>query len=131
MLIAFAGGALVLLVAMWGSKALLRLANGQGTGIMLDTSLDGRVLAFSAGVSLLTAALFGLMPALRSTRVELATALRSSGRNVAGSGGRFSAGRVLVVAQVAMSVLLLVGTGMLLRSMQQLNKAMWAPTANT
>ncbi|MEO7995909.1 MAG: ABC transporter permease [Gemmatimonadaceae bacterium] len=123
LIIALAGGALGLVVAMWGSKGLLRLANGQGTGIMLDTSLDSRVLAFSAVVSLFTAALFGLMPALRSTRVELATALRSSGRNVTGAGGKFSAGRLLVVAQVSMSVLLLVGTGMLLRSMQHLDNA--------
>lgn len=123
LLIAFAGGALGLVVATWGSKGLLKLANGQGTGIMLDTSLDGRVLAFSATVSLLTAALFGLIPALRSTRVELATALRSSGRNVTGTGGKFSAGRLLVVAQVSLSVLLLVGTGMLLRSMQRLDNA--------
>lgn len=123
MLIAFAGGALGLVVATWGSKGLLKLANGENNGIMLDTSLDARILGFSAGVSLLTAALFGLMPALRATRVELATALRSSGRNVTGTGGRFSAGRMLVVAQVALSVLLLVGTGMLLRSMQQFDNA--------
>lgn len=124
LIIAFAGGTLGLVVATWGSKGLLKLANGQSpSGIMLDTSLNGRVLGFSLVVSLLTAALFGLMPALRSTRVELATALRSSGRNVTGTGGKFSAGRMLVVAQVALSVLLLVGTGMLLRSMQQLDNA--------
>jgi len=123
LIIAFAGGALGLLVATWGSKGLLKLANGQGTGIMLDTSLDARILGFGVVVSLCTAALFGLMPALRATRVELATALRSSGRNVTGAGGKFSAGRMLVVAQVAVSVLLLVGTGMLLRSLQQLDNA--------
>ncbi|MEP6835692.1 MAG: ABC transporter permease, partial [Gemmatimonas sp.] len=123
LIIAVSGGALGLLVATWASKGLLRLANGSGNGIELNTSLDARVLGFSALVSILTAALFGLMPALRSTRVELATALRSSGRNVTGAGGAFSAGRLLVVAQVSMSVLLLVGTGMLLRSMQRLDSA--------
>lgn len=122
-LIAFLGGALGLFVATWCSRGLLYLANNGGTGITLDARLDGRVLAFTATVSLVTAALFGLLPAFRATRVELATALRASGRNVTGTGGRFSIGRLLVVAQVAMSVMLLVGTGMLLRSLQRMNDA--------
>lgn len=123
LIIAIAGGAFGILIAVWASQGLLRLANGTSGNIVLDTSIDARLLAFSAGVSLLTALLFGLLPAFRATRVELATALRSSGRNVAGTGGKFSTGRMLVVAQVAMSVTLLVGTGMLLRSLQQLNNA--------
>lgn len=123
LLIAVAGGALGVLVANWASQALLQLANGRRNGIALDTHADARILVFSALLSLGTAALFGLLPALRATRVELATALRSGGRNVSSGGGKFSTGRMLVVAQVAVSVLLLVGTGMLVRSMQRLERA--------
>jgi hypothetical protein len=81
------------------------------------------VLAFTAALSLATAILFGLVPALRATRVELATAIRAQGRGVSSADrgtGKFGLGQMLVVAQVALSVLLLVGTGMLVRSMQRL-----------
>ena len=92
-------------------------------GAQLDARLDARVLAFTAALSLATAILFGLVPALRATRVELATALRAQGRGVSNAErgtGKFGLGKMLVVAQVALSVLLLVGTGMLVRSMQRL-----------
>jgi predicted permease len=81
------------------------------------------VLTFTAVLSLATAVLFGLVPALRGTRVELAAALRAQGRGVSNAErgtGKFGLGKMLVVAQVALSVLLLVGTGMLVRSMQRL-----------
>jgi len=124
-ILAATGGALGLLVAYWGSRALLSLAGGS-SAIPLDARIDGRVLAFSALLSLLTALLFGLVPALRATRVELATALRTQGRGVAGvhgRPGRVALGKLLVVAQVALSMLLLVGTGMLVRSVQRLQNA--------
>ena len=118
-ILAAAGGALGVLLAIWGSSALIALTEGA----QLDTRLDGRVLAFTAALSLATAILFGLVPALRATRVELATAIRAQGRGVASAErgtGKFGLGKMLVVAQVALSVLLLVGTGMLVRSMQRL-----------
>lgn len=125
-LIALGGGALGLLVAYWGSSALLRIASGGSRPIPLDVHLDGRILAFTAGLSLVTAVLFGLVPALLATRVDLATALRAQGRGVAGATsrpGRLGLGKMLVVAQVALSLLLLVGTGMLVRSTQRLEQA--------
>ncbi|MEP7066242.1 MAG: ABC transporter permease [Gemmatimonadota bacterium] len=118
-LLAVAGGALGVLLAVWGSAALIALTGGA----QVDSKLDGRVLAFTAVLSLATAVLFGLVPALRATRVELAAALRAQGRGVSNAErgtGRFGLGKMLVVAQVALSVLLLVGTGMLVRSMQRL-----------
>ena len=124
-ILAVAGGALGLLVAYWGSATLLHLAGGSSP-IPLDARVDGRVLAFTALLSLVTAVLFGLAPALRATRVELATALRTQGRGVAGMQGRpgkLALGKLLVVAQVALSMLLLVGTGMLVRSTQRLHSA--------
>lgn len=127
MLLAVAGGALGLLVAYWGSAALLRVAGGGTDPIPLDVHVNGRILVFTASLSLLTAVLFGLAPALRATRVDLARALRTWGRGVAGSAdratGRIPIGTLLVVAQVALSLLLLVGTGMLVRTTQQLETA--------
>ena len=125
-ILAIGGGALGLLVALWGSAALLRLASGGGNPIPLDVHMDARVLGFAAGISLLTAILVGLVPALRATRVELATALRTAGRGVTaatGRPGKAALGKALVVAQVALSLLLLVSTGMLLRSIQRLDTA--------
>ena len=118
-IIAIAGGALGVLLAIWGSSALVSLTGGAE----LAAHLDARVLGFTALLSLATAVLFGLVPALRATRVELAEALRAQGRGVSNAErgtGKFGLGKMLVVAQVALSVLLLVGTGMLVRSMQRL-----------
>ena len=121
-----AGGALGLAFAAWGSAALLRLASGGPPLIPLDVRLDGRVLAFTAVLALLTGAVFGLTPALRATRVELAAALRTQGRGVTGAArgpGGWPLGKVLVAAQVGISLILLVGTGMLVRSLQRLESA--------
>ena len=118
-IMAIAGGALGMLLAIWGSSALVSLTGGAE----LAAHLDARVLGFTALLSLATAILFGLVPALRATRVELAEALRAQGRGVSNAErgtGKFGLGKMLVVAQVALSVLLLVGTGMLVRSMQRL-----------
>jgi putative ABC transport system permease protein len=118
-ILALVGGALGLLLAVWGSSAMVALTGGA----QLDAKLDARVLAFSALLSLGTAVLFGLVPAVRGTRVELAAALRAQGRGVSNAErgtGKFGLGKMLVVAQVALSVLLLVGTGMLVRSMQRM-----------
>jgi predicted permease len=121
-ILALIGGALGLLVAYWGSVGLLRLASGGPRPIPLDIRPDGRILAFVAVVSLVTAVLFGLAPALRATRVQLAIALRSQGRSLVGGAGSrlFSPGKVLVIAQVALSVVLLVSTGLLVRSTVEL-----------
>jgi predicted permease len=118
-LLALVGGALGVLLAIWGSSALIAMTGGA----QVEAKLDARVLVFTAAMALATAILFGLVPALRATRVELATALRAQGRGVSNAErgtGKFGLGKMLVVAQVALSVLLLVGTGMLVRSMQRL-----------
>ena len=125
-LLALGGGALGILVALWGTSALLRLAGGGTQPIPLAVPMDGRILGFTALLSLLTAVLFGAIPAIRATRVDLATALKTQGRSgAAGSSrpGRMAIGKLLVTGQVALSLLLLVGAGMLLRSMQRLMAA--------
>ncbi|AHG93891.1 permease (plasmid) [Gemmatirosa kalamazoonensis] len=126
LVLAMAGGALGALVAVWGSGALLRLASPGASPIPLDARVDVRVLAFTAGLAVLTALVFGLAPSLHATRVQLAAALRTQGRGLTGTArgtGRIPLGRLLVVAQVALSTLLLVATGMLVRSTQKLERA--------
>jgi predicted permease len=122
-LLAIVSSVLGLVAAKWGARALLATVGGSSPSpVAIDTMLDGRVLAFTAALTLACVLLFGLLPALRATRVDLATSLRSQGRNLMGAArvGRVPFGRALVVAQIALSMLLLIGGGLLLRSMQQL-----------
>ncbi|MDY7228207.1 ABC transporter permease [Hyalangium rubrum] len=114
LILALAGGALGLLLAMWGLDALLALI-GDGLPRATEVRLDGRVVLFTLGVSVLTGVMFGLVPALQASRADLHGALREGTR---GTGGRAS-GRtraVLVVSQVALALVLLVGAGLFMRS---------------
>ena len=122
-LVAGIAGILGVVTSVWGSRLLLAIAGGSSTPIPLDVAPNGRVVLFTAGVTLLASLVFGLLPALRATRVDVATALRAHGRSLTGSRGRFGrfgAGRALVVGQVALSTLLLIGTGLLARSMTRI-----------
>jgi predicted permease len=103
------GGALGGLLAYW-LRGLLPF--GQ------KAPLDWRVFGFLAGVSMLTGIVFGLLPALRATRVDLAGAMKESSRSVSGSRPVLSKG--LIVLQVAMSLVLLVGAGLFLRTLENL-----------
>lgn len=103
------GGLLGVAVAYW-SKSLLPF--GQ------NTRIDGQVLAFVAAISVLTGVIFGLVPAIRTTRVDLAGAMKESGRSV--TGGRAWLSQGLLVAQVALSIVLLVGAGLFLRTLHNL-----------
>ncbi|MGH7670952.1 MAG: FtsX-like permease family protein, partial [Gemmatimonadaceae bacterium] len=118
--LAVTGAALGLLLAQWGIALLLRFAAGGGNVLPIDTRLDGSVLAFTAALTVATAILFGLAPALRATRVDLAAVLRAQSRGLSGSWHRFGAGRVLVILQVALSLTMLVATGMVVRSLRAL-----------
>ena len=116
------GAGVGLLVAWWGSHALLVLA-GDGSAIPVALTLDLRVLFFTLLVSCLAVMLFGLVPALRASRVELASTMRSSAQSLAGSalghrGQRAPLGKLLIAGQVALSVVLLVGAAMLVRSLR-------------
>jgi predicted permease len=122
-LLSLLGTALGAAVAVWCTGLLLRLASQGPDPIPLDVRLDLRVLGFTLGTAVLTTLLFGLAPAVRATRVDLLTALKPAlGRSgpAGGRGGRFSAGKALVVAQVAVSLLLLTGAGLLVRSLRNL-----------
>jgi len=107
--IAAGGAALGLLVAGLLSRALVALLASGDTAVYLELDPDWRVLGFAAGLTGLTAVLFGLAPAFRATAGGPAEALRSAGRGITAGRNRFQLRRLLVVAQMALSMVLLVG----------------------
>ena len=117
LVLAVIGGGLGLLFAHWGSRALLLLMSRAGQPIGLDVRPDATVLAFSAAVCILVGTLFGLAPAFQATRVDLSRGLKE---NASAGSPRFSLGKVLVSAQVALSLLLLTGAGLFLRTLDNL-----------
>jgi predicted permease len=120
-LLALAGGLLGLLLASWGRDLLLRLRFPGQELAGLQTGVDWRVLGFTLATALLTGLLFGLAPAWQVTRVNLTPALKGAGRGLSlHSRSRLS--RALVVAQVALSLLLLVGAGLFIRTLRNLQQ---------
>jgi predicted permease len=116
LLLAAAGGVLGLFFAWWGSSILLVLVSGDATPIPIDVTPNIRILGFTIAVSLLTAILFGLAPALIATRQNINTALKATSL----ARPRLSLTRPLVVAQVALSLLLLTGAGLLVKTLHNL-----------
>jgi predicted permease len=116
------GGALGLLLASWGTRALIRFVAQGATYTVLDPKPDLAVLAFTLGISLVTAILFGIAPAVRASRTRATASLKANARttaNTAGASGRL-APKIIVVAQVALSLTLLVGAGLFLRTLRNL-----------
>src|SRR5215831_8884139 len=114
-LLSLAGGACGLLVAVWGIKALEKIGAKvlpQLSGIQLDL----RVLAFTAGLSLLTGMIFGLAPALLASAGKLNDSLKKGGRSSGAPSNRRGLRQVLVVSEIALSMVLLVCAGLLIRS---------------
>jgi predicted permease len=112
------GGLLGLLFARWGSAALVNLLGlGQGR-LFVNPPLDHRVLLFTIGVALLTGLIFGLAPALQAARIDPNPTLKDNAGTI--SIGRLRVGKSLIVAQVGISLLLLVGAGLFLRTLYNL-----------
>jgi predicted permease len=116
-LLAGMGGALGLLFAFCGTRAALHMLPGILPRIE-EVSLDGRVLVFTLGLSLFAAIVFGLAPALKGSRVNLVEVLKESGRG--SSGARHRLQRIFVAIEVAMALVLLIGAGLMLRSLSAL-----------
>lgn len=115
------GGLLGLVVAYWSGRALLRLASSTSRPIPLDLPLDWTFAAFGLGLALLTGMLFGLVPALRLSRVNVTSDLKSARRVIgAERARRFPASSLLVTAQVALSLTLLIGAVLFVRTFQNL-----------
>ncbi|HVH89419.1 MAG TPA: ABC transporter permease, partial [Terriglobales bacterium] len=119
-LLGIVGGLAGLAVSMWASSALVRLLGSGRNPLVLSAGIDWRVLSFTAAVSILSGIVFGLMPALAATRVSVAPTLKETGAQASLSGRRFRTGQALVGGQVALSLLLLVASGLLLRTLNRL-----------
>ena len=118
-LLAAVGGLLGLAVAAWTTRFLLGFLPATGTPHLISGSIDYRILVFNFVLSLLTGLLFGLVPALRSTKPNLAPTLKDQVGAVVG-GGSMRLRKGLVIAQVTISILLLVGAGLFIRSLRNL-----------
>jgi putative ABC transport system permease protein len=119
LLLAGCGAALGLVFAHWGSQLLIRQLSTSTNTVFLDMGIDWRVLGFTAGVAAVTALLFGTAPALRASRVQPNEALKDQGRGVIGD-SRFGIGNLLVVVQVALSLILLAAAGLFVRTFTSL-----------
>jgi len=121
LLLAFFAGAGAVLVAVWSRDAFLALADVSAADIGLDAGLDWRVLAYTLSAALATGLLFGAAPAWRAGRADVATQMRGGRGTVGGFGGKLRA--ALVVAQAALSLLLLFGAGLFIESLQRITRA--------
>ncbi|MGH9415757.1 MAG: ADOP family duplicated permease [Terriglobales bacterium] len=120
LLLALGGGALGAALAPLGVRLLLALMGGDGTPLPLTVGVDGPIVVFTAAVAVLVGIGFGLAPAMRSTRVGVASAL-AGGRGGTGR-VRLGADKALVIAQVALSLVLLIGAGLFLRTLTALQR---------
>ena len=120
-LLAFTGTAFGILLAYWSRGLLLGLRQFNGDPAVLDLPLDGRVLAFTIAVTAGTALLFGLAPALRAARVDL-TAEFQSGARLLGTRARSRLGQMLMVVQIALSLVLLIGAGLFVQTLRNLEQ---------
>ena len=120
LLVAIAAGA-GLLLAEWASGRLVLMAFGGGADgpAPFVASLDRRVLLFTIGLAVVTGLLFGLAPAFRATKMELGAAMKAAARNVPGH-FRFGAAKLLVIAQVALSLVVVFGAALFARSLRNL-----------
>lgn len=114
------GGFIGLVLAQWGSRVLLILMMGNALTLDLGAGPDLTVLGFCAGVSLLTGILFGLAPAICATQVDVTPTLKKTASGFATMRSRFSLGNALVIVQVALSLVLLVGAGLFVRTLSNL-----------
>jgi len=123
MLLSAAGGALGIFFAYWGVRSLMRfISPGTSRPLGFEIHPDARILAFTIGISALTGLVFGLVPALLATRVDLVPSLKD-GRLSSSTHRhrwRFSLGNALVVAQVSLSIVILVGAGLVVRTLENL-----------
>jgi len=115
------GGAAGLLMAVWGLNVLVALSPGDIPRFD-QAGIDGRVLAFTLTVSLLTGLIFGLVPSLQASKPDLNNTLKEGGRGATGGAGGLRVRNLLVVSEIALSMVLLVGAGLLIRSFMRLQQ---------
>ena len=115
-----AGGVLGLMLAIWTDGALLAFLPPETMALKLSTTPDLRILLFATAVSLLTGLIFGLVPALQSTKPDVAPALKDTVGGIVGGGTHVRVRKALVAVQVMLSLLLLIGAGLFIRSLRNL-----------
>lgn len=122
LLLSSAGGVCGILLALAVTRSLGAIPSRGVMDVTFDLTLDHTVLAFTVGSSILTSILFGFVPALRSTHPDVNSALKGSAAGTTGAGGRsnFALDQCLAVAQAAISVFLLIGSGLFLHSFERL-----------
>jgi predicted permease len=120
LILALFGGALGVAFASVANRLLLRMISGGLETISLNISIDLRLLAFTFAVTVATAILFGTIPALRATQLELTNTLKT-GRSPQDTQGKNLLARALIISQVSLSLVLMVGAGLFLRSLVNLN----------
>jgi putative ABC transport system permease protein len=120
LLLSLLGAALSVLFAGWGSRFLVGFLAGQDRIVPLDLTPDLNVLGFTLAVGILTGVLFGLAPAWRAAHIDPYTVMKPSSFGVAAGHSRFSLGKALVVAQITLSLVMIVGAGLLLNSWRRL-----------
>lgn len=115
------GGVLGVLLAYWGARALMSFAVGNTENpVPLSADPDWRVLGFTLAAALLTGVLFGPAPAIRSMRIDLTPALKDGAAAINARQGHFRLGNILVVTQVTLTVVVLVGAGLVVHTLQNL-----------
>ena len=120
LLLAACGAAAGVVVARSASRALVAMLDAGRNVIVLDVHSDWRVLAFTAALGVLTVLLFGLAPALRASRTAPGVVMKAAGRGLTADRARFGTGRVLVATQVALSLVLIVGALLFVRTLRNL-----------
>ena len=122
MVLAIAGGAVGLFLSVWLTRGLVRFLPYDRAILGLSAAPDTRVLLFTTAVTLATAVLFGLVPALRGSRVGTAATLKDEAGSVTGGQGHVRLRKVFVALQVCLSLLLLIGAGLFVRTLDNLRK---------
>ncbi len=114
-------GVLGLILAFWGARVIVAIvATNRPRPLGLTATIDGRVLAFTTAISLLTGILFGLAPAIRSLRADLTPTLKGDGGNAEARRRWYGMGNILVLLQAALAVVVMAGAGLLLHSLTNL-----------
>jgi predicted permease len=120
LMLSMAGGGIGLLLAIAMNRALLRFLPSGTTPLALSASPDWGVFGFTVGISLLTGVLFGFAPALQASRADIVTTLKDQAGGVVGGGSRLR--KALVAAQVTLSLLLLIGAGLFVKTLRNLRE---------
>jgi predicted permease len=120
LVLSFTGGAAGILLAIAMTRGLLALVPTEGNPLLIRAEPDLRILLFTLALTSLTGLIFGLLPALRASRVDLATTLKDAVGSIAGTSGALFLRKGLVTAQVALSFLLLFGAGLFVKSLENL-----------